>query len=98
MSVKNKRSGLSLFFIFLSHSYFLFDLFSIILFLELGLGLEWQYHTVTQQVTSDDMVTKTHDTGEEVEGSGGMTLSDLKAYTWLFRVGYSSHRPLGICI
>ena len=55
--IKNERSGLSLFSIFLSHSYFLFDLFSIILFLELGLGLEWQDHAVTQQVTSDDMVT-----------------------------------------
>jgi len=40
MVVKNERSGLSFFSIFLSHSYFPFDLFSIILFLELGLGLE----------------------------------------------------------
>ena len=42
---------------FFSYFYFLFDLFSFILFLELGLRLEWQYHAVTQQVTSDDMVT-----------------------------------------
>jgi len=40
MSVKNKRSGLNIFLIFLSHFYFIFDLFSFILFLELGLGLE----------------------------------------------------------
>jgi len=43
--------------IFFSHFYFLFNLFPIILFLELGLGLEWPDHTVTQQVTSDDIVT-----------------------------------------
>jgi len=40
-----------------SYFYFIFDLFSFILFLELGLGLESQDHAVTQQVTSDDMVT-----------------------------------------
>ena len=45
------------FLIFFSYFYFLFNLFSFILFLELGLGLEWQYHAVTQEVTSDDMVT-----------------------------------------
>jgi len=36
---------------------FLFDLFSFILFLELWLGVGGQDHTVTQQVTSDDIVT-----------------------------------------
>ena len=40
-----------------TYFFFLFDLFSFILFLELGLGLEWRDHAVTQQVTSDDMVT-----------------------------------------
>ena len=45
------------FLIFFSYFYFLFNLFFFILFLELGLGLEWQDHAVTQQVTSDDMVT-----------------------------------------
>ena len=40
-----------------SYFYFLFDLFSFILLLELELGLEWQDHAVTPQVTSDDMVT-----------------------------------------
>ena len=44
-------------FIFSFSFYFLFDLFSFILFLEPGLGLEWQDHAVTQQVTSDDIVT-----------------------------------------
>jgi len=34
------------FLIFFSHFYFLFDLFFFILFLELGLGLEWQDHAV----------------------------------------------------
>jgi len=43
------------FLIFLFYFYFLFDLFSFILFLEPG--LEGQDHTVTQQVTSGDMVT-----------------------------------------
>jgi len=43
------------FLIFFSYFYFLFDLFSFILFLEPG--LEGQDHTVTQHVTSDDMVT-----------------------------------------
>ena len=81
---------------FFSYFYFLFDLFPIILFLELGLGLglEWQDHAVTQQVTPDDRVTKPHDTGEEgrrfwkndiIQCEKHMT--DLKAYTWLFRVG-----------
>ena len=37
--VKNERSGLNIF-IFLLSFYFLFDLFSFILFLEPGLGLE----------------------------------------------------------
>ena len=40
MCVKNEGSGLNIF-------YFLFDLFSFILFLELGLRLEWQDHAVT---------------------------------------------------
>jgi len=53
-NVKNEGSGLNIF-IFFSHFYFLFNLFSFILFLELG--LEWQDYAVTQQVTSDDMVT-----------------------------------------
>ena len=48
--VKNEKSRLYI-------SYFLFNLFSFILFLELGLELEWQDHAVTQQVTSDDTVT-----------------------------------------
>ena len=56
-SVKNKKSGLSIFLFFIFYFYFIFDLFSFILFLELGLGLEWQDHAVTQQVTSEDMVT-----------------------------------------
>jgi len=43
------------FFYFFSHFYFIFDLFSVILFLELG--LERQDHMVTQHVTSDDIVT-----------------------------------------
>ena len=43
------------FFILFSHFYLLFNLFSFILFLDLG--LEWQDYAVTQQVTSDDMVT-----------------------------------------
>ncbi len=34
---------------FLFSFYFIFDLFSFILFLELGLGIEWQDHTVTHQ-------------------------------------------------
>ena len=45
--VKNTRSRLNF-------SYFLFDLLSFILFLELGLELD---HTITQQVILDDMVT-----------------------------------------
>jgi len=49
--VKNERSGLNIFlFSFLISIFF-------ILFLELELGVEWQDHAVTQQVTSDDMVT-----------------------------------------
>ena len=43
-NVKNERNRLN-FFLF----YFIFDLFSFILFLELGLGLEWQDYTVTHQ-------------------------------------------------
>ena len=54
-TVKNKESGLNIFY-FLSS--FLF-----ILFLELGLGLEWQDHAVTQQVTSDN-------TWKDIEYSG----------------------------
>ena len=58
--------------------YFLFSfLFSFILFLELGLGLEWPDHAVTQQVTSDDMVTKSHDTWKKIEGSERMTLYNM---------------------
>ena len=38
--VKNERSGLKTFLIFIAQFYFLFDLFSFIPFLELGLGLE----------------------------------------------------------
>jgi len=45
------------FLIFFSHFYFIFDLFSFILFLELGLGLEWWDYAVIQHITSDDMVT-----------------------------------------
>jgi len=48
--VKNARGGLNF-----SYFYFSFDLFSFILFLEPG--LEGQDYTVTQQVTSDNMVT-----------------------------------------
>jgi len=43
-----------IFLIFFSYFYFIFDLFSFILFLEPG--LEEQDHTVTQQVTSGNMV------------------------------------------
>jgi len=43
------------FLILFSYFYFSFDLFSFILFLEPG--LEGQDYTVTQQVTSDNMVT-----------------------------------------
>jgi len=57
--VKNERSGLNIFLF----SFFMFIFFSIyfplFLLLELGLGLEWQDHAVTQQVTSDDTVTIT---------------------------------------
>jgi len=53
----------------LTFSYFLFNLFSFILFLELGLGLEGLDHAVTQQVTSYDMVTKSHDIWKDVKGS-----------------------------
>ena len=60
------------FFLFPFLTYFLFDLFSFILFLELGLGLEWQDHAVTQQVTSGDIGDKSHDAGKDVEGSGRM--------------------------
>jgi len=42
------------FLIFFSYFYFIFDLFSFILFLELE--LEGQDHAVTQQVTSGDIV------------------------------------------
>jgi len=38
--VKNERSGLNIFYFFSFSFYFLFDLFSFILFLEPGLGLE----------------------------------------------------------
>ena len=43
------------FLIFFSHFYFLFDLFSFILFLELG--LEGQDHAVIQQITLGNVVT-----------------------------------------
>ena len=56
-SAKSCQEQKKHFSIFFSHFYFLFDLFSFILFLKLGLGLERQDHTVTQKVTSDDMVT-----------------------------------------
>jgi len=58
--------------IFFSHFYFLFDLFYFILFLELGLGLEWQDHAVMQQVTwhMEEWCYTTYDTHV-----------DLKAYT-----------------
>jgi len=55
-TIKITRSGLS-FFYFLFSFLLSFDLFPIILFLELGLGLEWQDHAVTQQITSDNRVT-----------------------------------------
>jgi len=42
---------------FFAYFYFLFDLFPFILFLEPGLGLEWQDHAVTQQVILDDTIT-----------------------------------------
>ena len=78
--VKITRSGLSF-----SYFHFLFNLFSFILFLELGLGLEWQDHTVAQQVTW------------YMEGCRIFwkrycyitynTHIDLKVYIQLFRVG-----------
>ena len=69
-NIKNEESGLNIFF---SHFYFLFNLFSSILFLELELGLEWQDHAITQQITSDDTGYKSHDAGKDVEGSGRRT-------------------------
>ena len=69
--VKNKESGLNIFSILFSH------LFSFILFLELGLGLEWQDHTVIQQVISDNTGHKSHDAGKDVEGSGRMMLYNV---------------------
>ena len=45
------------FLILFSYFDFIFDLFFFILFLELGLGVGERNHAVTQQVTSDDMVT-----------------------------------------
>jgi len=53
--VKNKGSRLNIF--LFSFLIFIFFLIYFLLFLELGLELEWQDHTVTQQVTSDDTVT-----------------------------------------
>ena len=38
--VKNEGHGLNIFILFSFFSHFIFDLFSFILFLELGLGLE----------------------------------------------------------
>ena len=64
-------------FLFPFLTYFLFDLFSFILFLGLGLGLERQDHAVTQQVTSDDTGHKSHDAGKNVEGSGRMMLYNM---------------------
>ena len=58
-----------IFFLFSFLIYFLFDLFSFILFLELRLGLECQDHAVTQQVTSEDTDHKSHDVEKDVEGS-----------------------------
>jgi len=58
------------FLIFFSHFYFLFNLFSFILFLELELGLEWQDHAVTQQVTSRWHSHKLHDTWKDIKHSG----------------------------
>ena len=57
-SVRIAEGGLNFFLLFIVFL-ILFSLsFSIyFLFLELGLGLEWQDHAVTQQVTSDDTVT-----------------------------------------
>jgi len=55
--VKNERSGLNIF-LFSLLIFISFLIYSpLFLSLELGLGLEWQDHTVTQQVTPDDMVT-----------------------------------------
>jgi len=56
INVKNGRSRLNIF-ILLAYFYFIFDLVSLIPFLELELGLEQQGHMVTQQVTLDNMVT-----------------------------------------
>jgi len=59
VAIKIARGGLN-FPYFLFSFYFLFFIFnlsSFILFLELGLGLEWQDHAITQQVISDDMAT-----------------------------------------
>ena len=53
--IKNERSRLNIF-LFSSLIFILFSIY-FIFFSELGLGLEWQDHTVTQQVTSDDTVT-----------------------------------------
>ena len=61
-----KKVDLTFFSIFFSY------LFSFILFLELGLGLEWQDHAVTQQVISDDTDHKSHNAGKDIEGSGRM--------------------------
>ena len=49
--VKNKESRLNVFLFFFSHFIFFYSI------LKLELGLEWQDHTVTQEVTSDDIVT-----------------------------------------
>ena len=49
--VKNEESRLNVFLFFFSHFIFFYSI------LKLGLGLEWQDHTVTQEVTSDDIVT-----------------------------------------
>jgi len=55
--IKAENSGL---YLFLFSVLFLFLIyFPFILFLELGLGLEWQDHAVTQLVTSDDTITVT---------------------------------------
>ena len=73
---RTKKVDLTFFSIFFSYL-FSFDLFSFILFLELGLGLEWQDHAVTQHVTSDDTGHKSHNTEKDVKGSGRMMLYNM---------------------
>ena len=56
-NVKIAEGGLNFYLPLSFLFYFLFHFRSIFLFLELGLGLSDKDHTVTWQVTSDDMVT-----------------------------------------